>query len=1675
MKRPITNLVMGWLALFITIFQVNGQTTFTVDPQNVTGNPGDQFTVDISVSGFDDILSFQYSMNWDPDVIEFVSPVSVPGNLNGLNANSSFGTNNAANGVLTVSWLDPDVLGVTLANQTVIYTLTFNILSSDGTDISFSGSPTSIEVTNGAGNTVNFEGEEGMVNGGGSGGGGGGNPGDLIITASDETAAAGSNICVDFSVDNFDNILSVQYTMHFDPAILSYTGVDGLNLPGMVSSQFGTNNAGNGIITLSWLDPDVQGVTVPDGTVIYQVCFDVVGSSGQSSSLTIDGNPTSIEVVDGNSDPVGLTVNTGSVTVSGGNPPPPPPPINGFAIIASDQTIESGEDFCIEFSVQDFDNILSMQYTMHYDPSQLMFTQISGLNLDGLVPAQFNTATAGTVTLSWLDPNVAGITLPDGTVIYEICFTAIGPNNCNNSTQLTFDGNPTPIEVLDGDEMMVDFNSSPGVTTICDDPNGGGPTNPPSYTNMTFVASNETQLPGEELCVDVLVYLFECVVSAQYSMHFDPTVLEFTEVNNLNLPGLVSSQFGTNNTDNGVITFSWLDPNVVGVTMPDSTAIYSVCFNVIGTLGETSPFTFDGNPTSLEVTDCNPTNPNPDFVAGTQTVGNSCPGPVSISGAIVTDVECFGANSGSVDISVTGGNNDFSYTWRDASNAQVGSNQDLTGVGPGTYSVTVSSCNGNETATANYTITQPSSGISINGLATPVFCFGEPTGSITLSVTGGTLNFPSCPSLSYAWENGNGDPVGNTKDISNLVPGTYTVTVSDCNNCQMTETFTVTGPPSELVLNATPSPTRCAGECTGQIVASGSGGVGPYEYMLNQQPWQGIGTYNDLCAGTYLLKIRDALGCIKTANIVITSPQALTASATVTNAINGNDGAVDLTPSGGTPQWTFSWIGPGGFTATTEDINNLIAGEYCVTLTDANQCATSLCRTVQEPLMVTGMVAIPSCFGQCTGQLEVLHTGGSPPFSYSWSGSGSGTSNPTNPTLCPGTYSVTVTSADGQTATLMGTIDGALELVEITGVDVSLLSTPNACDGQIQLFVDGGWGNYTYQWSGPTNSTSNPATGLCAGDYTVTVTDQYGCTATGGSAQTPLDYPFVMFFDPSPMSLIATGSNICIEDAADGGTLTIDINGGLAPYNIEFESTDSSGIIDNYQGGLLTLTDLPPGTYTVTVNDAAPGAFGQTKVKVDLIRIIDIQIDTVITPVTSGDDGEIDITVIGGDPIYTFQWSNGFDGQDPSGLNVGEYSLFIEDANGCVKEFTGIEVERFIPNADITLTDCPNDSNGAISLNPSGSLNEPYTYQWSNNAGNVSTIDFLSNGTYWVTITDTLGAFIIDTFRVNSTSNLNVDVDPSGDILCYDDETGGAIAMPFDGVSPYSYEWSNGETTQNISGVKAGIYTVIVTDGADCQITGEVEIMQPDKIDVTISTSNSADCTQGNGNATANPIGGTFPYSYLWDDPLKQTSKTAILLSDGAYTVTVTDENGCTGTGSGVVAQIDALQVEGLSVPDTGGPNGQAIANVISGTPPYSFVWRDFPEQDSILAELMPGTYYVIVSDANNCEELVDIKVDDGTICLEASTIITPEGDGFNEEFQIGCLSRYSDNRLEIYNRWGQLVFLSDNYNNNNLWRGTSRSGSEVPDGVYYYVFKYTNPSTGGEETQKGAVTVLRK
>jgi gliding motility-associated-like protein len=314
------------------------------------------------------------------------------------------------------------------------------------------------------------------------------------------------------------------------------------------------------------------------------------------------------------------------------------------------------------------------------------------------------------------------------------------------------------------------------------------------------------------------------------------------------------------------------------------------------------------------------------------------------------------------------------------------------------------------------------------------------------------------------------------------------------------------------------------------------------------------------------------------------------------------------------------------------------------------------------------------------------------------------------------------------------------------------------------------------------------------------------------------------------------------------------------------------------------------------------------------------------------------------------------------------------------------------------------------------------------------------------------------------------------DIRCYGGDGGEAEAFPSNGVPPYTYEWNTGAISKTVAGLMANInYVVTVTDGEGCKMSATVNLVGPQQL-LSETVASASGCSEGaSGQATVTPSGGVAPYTYHWSNGDKDKTADNLVPGD-TYSVTVTDLNGCTVIDNAPVPEVNPLTAVGVSVSDSGGPSGQACVVVTGGTWPYSYYWPEYETvTDSCLTELFPDTYVVRVTDANGCQIVKVIKVDDSTECGEVRTVITPEGDGKNEEFVIKCLSRFNDNTLEIYNRWGQLVYHTEDYNDDNLWRGTTMNGSDVPDGVYYYVFNYFDPGVNAFVTKKGSVTVIRK
>ncbi|MFN8287297.1 MAG: T9SS type A sorting domain-containing protein [Chitinophagales bacterium] len=430
-----------------------------------------------------------------------------------------------------------------------------------------------------------------------------------------------------------------------------------------------------------------------------------------------------------------------------------------------------------------------------------------------------------------------------------------------------------------------------------------------------------------------------------------------------------------------------------------------------------------------------------------------------------TNATC-GANNGGATVNVTGNSGTPTYSWSNGSSAAS-----LSNVAPGTYTVSVSENGCVDTAVV--TITNVGAAPQINVTPTSASC-GSSNGSATVNVTSGSGTY------TYNWSNG-----GSAASISNVAAGSYTVTVVD-GSCSTSATVFVssTGGPT---VSATSTSVSCNGGANGGANANATGGTPNYTYT-----WSNGGnaaSISNVAAGTYTVTVSDANNCLSTASVTVNEPTAVTSNATATTQVSchgGANGAVTANGNGGTGTLTYAWSNSGNTAALT----NVAAGNYCVTVTDANSCSTSSCVTLSDPTAVTVTVSSTNvlCNGGSTGSASAVVTGGAGNYTYSWTG---GQTTFTASNLAAGNYTVTATDANGCSVTAAATLSQPSALGATANCNPTII---NQTIGSASVTVNGGTSPYNYSWSSGSDSAS--AASLGAGIVNVTVTDNNGCTIT---------------------------------------------------------------------------------------------------------------------------------------------------------------------------------------------------------------------------------------------------------------------------------------------------------------------------------------------------------------------------------------------------------------------------------------------------------------------------------------------------------------------------------------------------------------------------------------------------
>ncbi len=742
------------------------------------------------------------------------------------------------------------------------------------------------------------------------------------FTIDDTSADPGGTVSVNFKVKDFTNIIGMQFSINWDPSVLSYKSISNFSntVRDFDMASFNTDSKfiNIGQMVCQWFDMSTEPNTVPDGTILFTVEFDVVGAGGSSTTVTIGDEPRKIEVIDNNEADIGLKSEGGSFTATGTGGA-------SLQLIGSDEVGASGEDVCVEISVRNFDNITGMQFSLNWDQTFLTYTGVGAFNLNGLSEGSFNAdnVSEGKLVLQWLEPGSSGITLANDTRIFHVCFNITGTSG---SRTVQFSDDPVAIEIVEAGGMGVQFSQRPGSVTV-DDGGGGGNGGDCMVDGFALVADKTGGDPGSEVCVGISVQGFNDISSAASTIEWDPAILSNPRISGINLSGLAEGNFNLDQGANGMLSFVWFDPATDGITLSDGSEIFEICFDAIGSLGQSTTVVFSDALSTREAG-------NDDGMItfnqcdGSVTMGDAPGGNISSN---VTSPTCRGETNGSINITVDFGSAPYSFEWTRGGTI-VATTEDINGIGAGTYIVKVTDGAGME-ETLEVIVADPS-GAQITNVDITDATDGA-NGAIALTVTGN--------GLSYSWSNG-----ATTRDIAGLEGGSYSLTITEPNGCTIDTAFAVGG--GEFAVEITNrdfngSGVSCNGERDGSLTAVASGGTGPYTYQWDDGSTDA--TRAGVGAGEYSVTVTDGAGDQVNNSITINEPDVLRVNVSTTPSPNGVEGTAEAVVSGGTEPYTYTWNDKTP-PSTTRLIISLDVGTYTVVVSDANGCTASGSGIVSE-------------------------------------------------------------------------------------------------------------------------------------------------------------------------------------------------------------------------------------------------------------------------------------------------------------------------------------------------------------------------------------------------------------------------------------------------------------------------------------------------------------------------------------------------------------------------------------------------------------------------------------------------------------------------------------------------------------------------------------------------------
>ncbi len=960
-----------------------------------------------------------------------------------------------------------------------------------------------------------------------------------------------------------------------------------------------------------------------------------------------------------------------------------------------------------------------------------------------------------------------------------------------------------------------------------------------------------------------------------------------------------------------------------------------------------------------------------------------CP---KITDILVSHTSC-GLANGSLAIEVE--NTDppqlVSYLWSNGATTQS-----IENVEGGKYSVTITSekgCSSERTATIN-----SSDAVSVSLDNAYIDCN-------TIKIFSSISN--AVEPISYQW-----DDRSTESSLTITQGGAYSLTITDANNCTASTSITIKDM-MPLEVNLSTTNTSCGLENgMASIDISKPDEVTTIEWSNGTI---GVNEVQDLTAAAYSVSVTDKNGCTVTKEFTIEASTALNATITKEDTRCGEtNGSVSIQYDGPNNIESIAWNNG----EKTRSISNLAAGTYTATITDDTGCTQTLSATIEESITPDVSIAVtPADCGIANGSATITPLEGVEIKSYEWN---TGQKAASLSELSAGMYQVVITDINDCQIEKTVIVPGGAD------IDISVEVKNASCgkmNGEATAIIPDGLKDVSFVWN--TGATTQKITGLDAGTYTVTVKTGEGCASSASNdITTPLAPQFEVITtsttcgkgngkaainlakvpNTNPSYFWTTGATTPSISTLDAGIYKVTVYyeecfttkefeiEGSEDVSVELITTDEScgakngtvkinqlsgGEIASYlwSNGATTkeLTDISEGLYRVTVTDI----YGCQSSAGSLVNSIDGPSVSISTKEASCgiENGTAEVIIDGEQEIASYLWNTGETTAKITDKAAGIYEVIVTDVNGCQT------VEKVEITASGSLQMVATKNNTTCGLN-NGSINlsqetdtEIVSYLWNDGETTMERTN-LTAGNYAVTVTDMDGCTFTDTFTIDASEALRVDISKE-DATCAGHD-GTAIANRLTGGNEIQYIWSNGETTQSIVDLAAGTYTVTVTDEFGCFSIQETTIEQPEVAAFTYSSKN-ATCGNNNGSATIEVPNDGDTYYFDWSNGA--IDQEVDMLEAGIYSVTVTNSKGCTQTIEVIISSEEGPSIElQRTNADCDDSNGTISVDVTSGHSNLTYLWSN-GETTPTISELAPGRYSVTVSDANGCQTIDQIRV----------------------------------------------------------------------------------------------------